>query len=144
MKSTLLKTFVGGLLLSAASAQASTLLLIKSLGSGYVPEGFEMAKNCQIFDDKIQITRHLAGNTWKEEKVNPLQNLTYVNQFMVAASRAEITREPMPTDIPRMVYFAVVNGQDVTLKTMIGDRTFEENQAYETYPLVRILDELCF
>lgn len=144
MKSTFLKTIIGGLLLSAASAQASTLLLIKSLGSGYVPEGFEMAKSCQVFDDKIVITRQLAGNTWKEEKVNPLKDLSYVNQFMTSASRAEITREPMPTDIPRLVYFAVVDGKNVTLKIMIGDRTFEENQAYESYPLVRILDELCF
>lgn len=142
-----LKLIIASLMLSGSlAAQASTLLIEKFVSSGYVPEEYQNATNCKIFDDKVVIARSVAFFNWSEEKVMPVKDLERLNTMIRAAAVAKVEIKPMPTDIPVKAYYAHLSGSEtpVTLLVETPDGyEFERNTAHEAVGLINLLDALC-
>lgn len=138
------------LLLTSAAFADETPMLVKTTGGGYMHPDFYRSTKCEIFVDKVVVTKSVA-QSWqtREEKVlyTDRNALLQLSLKVEEASKAELVTEgPMIMDAPMTHWVAMHRGEEVLLKSVFSvleGKPYETRKGEAAHSLVYLLDGLC-
>ncbi len=135
MKNTIL--FIAILFLAGIANAGDKAVLTKTYTSGFVPPELSQSERCEIFEDKIVITKASAGLTSVKKQKISLSGDIY--STISKAAQGEIVKDVETIDAPTTEYTAL--GSSIRLQAK-GSGEYR-NTAPEAQTLVLFIDQNC-
>jgi hypothetical protein len=133
---------------SAMAAGRSAPMLRYSESPGFVPPAMARGVLCDIYPDRIELTKNFAGVVVKENRAITVDS-TAVFTLLDKAALAKLQTSRGPVDGPTISYSGFEILPTDGIKTIIlssmngGDGTVISNPAAEAETLRRMMKELC-
>src|SRR4051812_45720365 len=123
-----MKNILLAFVVSLGAVAAEKPLLQHTYDEGLVPPHLYHRSSCQVFSDKVVVTRIFNGV--ESAETHPIAfsrcALTRLGELIQKASEAKIAEKEAPTDVPYDGYLASLGDKEVVLKVS-QSQTSKEN-----------------